>query len=89
VFAFTTRDDVEDFTVFDVSDSVRARGWQVPAYTMPQNLEHLAVLRIVVRNGMSRDMADLLLDDIRRAVAHLEKHGRPTTAEEAHVAYHH
>ena len=56
---------------------------------MPQNLEHLAVLRIVVRNGMSRDMADLLLDDIRRAVAHLEKHGRPTTAEEAHVAYHH
>ena len=61
VFAFTTRDDVEDFTVFDVSDAVRARGWQLPAYTMPPNLEDLAVLRVVVRNGMSRDMADISL----------------------------
>ena len=89
VFAFTTRDDVEDFTVFDVSDTVRARGWQLPAYTMPPNLEDLAVLRVVVRNGMSRDMADMLLEDIRRAVKHLERHGMPTPASEARVAYHH
>ncbi len=72
VFAFRLADGVEGYTVFDVSDALRERGWQVPAYTMPPNREDLAVLRIVVRNGFSRDMASLLLDDIRRAVAKLE-----------------
>ncbi len=33
----------------------------VPAYTLPDNLENFVVMRIVVRQGMSRDMADMLL----------------------------
>jgi len=35
VFAFKLRDDVTNFSVFDVSDAMRERGWQVPAYTFP------------------------------------------------------
>jgi glutamate decarboxylase len=42
------------------------RGWLVPAYTFPENLQDVAVIRIVVRNGFSNDLADLLLDDIRK-----------------------
>jgi glutamate decarboxylase len=68
VFAFKLRDDVNNYTVFEVSRSLRERGWQVPAYTLPANLEHVAVLRIVVRNGFNADMADILLADLRRAV---------------------
>ena len=64
--------DVEGFTVFDVSDGLRQYGWQVPAYTMPPDREDLAVLRIVVRNGFSRDMAEMLLEDVRRVVEKLE-----------------
>jgi glutamate decarboxylase len=75
VFAFRVKDDVDGFTVFDVSRELRSRGWQVPAYTMPANLEDLAVLRIVVRNGFSRDMADLLLADLGRSLADLAEHG--------------
>jgi glutamate decarboxylase len=45
-----------------------ARGWQVPAYTLPANLEDVAVLRIVVRNGFTHDVADILLTDLRRAI---------------------
>ena len=37
VFAFTLRDDVENYTVFDVSSALRERGWQLPAYTFPEN----------------------------------------------------
>jgi glutamate decarboxylase len=69
VFAFKLRDDVTNYTVFEVSRALRERGWQVPAYTLPANLEHVPVLRIVVRNGFSVDMADILLADLRRAVA--------------------
>jgi len=46
VFAFKLKDDVENFTVFDVSAALRERGWQVPAYTFPKNTEDLAVLRV-------------------------------------------
>jgi len=68
VFSFKLRDDVPNYTVFEVSRALRERGWQVPAYTLPANLEHVAVLRIVVRNGFDADMADILLADLRRAV---------------------
>jgi glutamate decarboxylase len=72
VFAFKLKDDVDTYSVFDVSDKLREYGWQVPAYTMPEHAEDVAVLRIVVREGFSRDMADMLLDDIHKAVAHFE-----------------
>ena len=61
------------FTVFDVSDRLRSKGWQVPAYTMPADAEDIAVLRIVVREGFGMDLADMLLDSISSAVAHLEQ----------------
>jgi glutamate decarboxylase len=73
VFAFSVREGAP-FTVFDVSEKLRARGWQVPAYTMPEGAEDMAVLRVVVREGFSRDMASMLLDDLRTAVERLEKH---------------
>jgi len=75
VFAFKMKDGVETYSVFDVSDKLREYGWQVPAYTMPEHAEDVAVLRIVVREGFSQDMAGMLLDDIRKAVTWFE--GRP------------
>lgn len=65
VFAFALK-EVTNFTVFDLSERLRDRGWLVPAYTFPQNREDLAALRIVVKEGFSRDLADLLLSDIQR-----------------------
>jgi glutamate decarboxylase len=60
------------YSVFDVSERLRLRGWLVPAYTFPENMQDTAVLRIVVRNGFSTDMADLLLADMRAQVAALQ-----------------
>ncbi len=79
VFAFRLRDPGSaGYTVFDLSERLRQRGWLVPAYTFPPDLEHVAVIRIVVRNGLSMDMANLLLDDLRTQVAALEASpGRP------------
>jgi glutamate decarboxylase len=71
VFAFTTKPEVDVFDVFDVSRRLRERGWLVPAYTFPENRTDLAVLRIVVRNGFTHDLADLFLADLRRVVTEL------------------
>jgi glutamate decarboxylase len=72
VLAFKVKDPSR-FTVFHVSDQLRMKGWQVPAYTMPEDATDVAVLRIVIREGFSADLAVMLLDALRGAVAHLEK----------------
>ena len=66
------------WTLFDLQDKLMEKGWMVPAYTMPKNIEDMVVMRIVIRQGMSRDMADMLIADIRNAVADLEKLEYPT-----------
>ena len=77
VFSFALKPEVDNYTVFDVSDRLRERGWLVPAYTYPPNRKDLAVLRIVVRSGMTFEMADHLLDDLRTKTASLEALERP------------
>ena len=74
VFAFKLRDDITGYSVFDLSERLRQRGWQVPAYTFPEDMTDTAVMRIVVRNGFSMDLANLLLDDFRMHVRILEHH---------------
>ena len=87
--AFAFRIGEAPFTVYDVSESLRARGWLIPAYTMPPALDDVAVLRIVVRNGFSRDLASLLVDDVQRVVGHLGT-GRGTgTPGAAGAGFHH
>jgi glutamate decarboxylase len=77
VFAFTVSDDVDNFTVFDVSNALRERGWLVPAYTFPENRTDLAALRVVVKRGFTHDMGDLLIDDLNRQLPRLEKQAAP------------
>jgi glutamate decarboxylase len=82
VFAFTLKDDVANYTVFDVSDRLRQRGWLVPAYSFPANREDLSVLRIVVRSGMTMEMADLLLEHLREQTKFLESLDAPLPGEQ-------
>ncbi len=56
------------FSLYDMADRLRTRGWQVPAYSMPINREDLVVQRVLVRHGVTRDLAGLLLDDIQRSL---------------------
>src|SRR3954470_8399535 len=72
VLAFTVADHVENYTVFDVSARLREFGWLVPAYSFPENREDLSVLRVVVRAGMTFDMADLFLADLRKQTEALD-----------------
>lgn len=73
------------FSLFDFADRLRIRGWQVPAYSLPANCEDLAIQRILVRHGVSRDLAILLLKDMQAALDYFAKHPmpKPLTSEEA------
>jgi glutamate decarboxylase len=77
VFAFALNPDVTNYTVFDVSDRLRQHGWLVPAYSFPENRQDLSVLRIVVRAGMTMEMADFLLEHLGLITEFLESLDAP------------
>jgi glutamate decarboxylase len=89
VFAFTLEDGIDNFTVFDVSNALRERGWLVPAYTFPKNRTDLAALRVVVRQGFGHDMADLLIADIKRQLPRLQAQPAPAHDSSSASAFHH
>jgi len=88
-FAFATAPGVTAFDVFDVSRLMRERGWQVPAYTFPADRTDLAVLRIVVRNGFTMDLANLFLADLDRMLPYLKDRPSGDWHRPQGTAFHH
>lgn len=73
-----------NYSLYDIADKLRSRGWQVPAYSMPANREDLVIQRILVRHGVSLDLAALLIEDFKRTLSYFDKHpvGTPLSEEE-------
>ena len=61
-----------DFTVFQLSEKLREKGWIIPAYTLPKNAEDIAVLRMVIKENFGRDMVECLIADIMEEYKNLE-----------------
>ena len=78
------------FSLYDLADRLRIRGWQVPAYALPANCQNQVVQRILVRNGVSRDLIALLTEDFKQALDYLAKHPpRNSTTSEESGGFHH
>jgi glutamate decarboxylase len=91
VFAFALKPEVENYSVYDVSDRLRQRAWLVPAYSFPENRQDLDVLRVVIRAGMNREMAEHLLEHLREQTEFLESLDAPlpTQVQEKRRAFAH
>ena len=61
------------WTLFDLQDKLKQNGWMVPAYAMPNDIREIVVMRIVIRTGFGRDMADMLLSDLHDTVNELNQ----------------
>ncbi|WP_016909345.1 glutamate decarboxylase [Streptomyces xiaopingdaonensis] len=78
--------DSAGFTLYDVSEQLRLRGWQVPAYPLPAHRDGTVVQRVLVRHGTAHDTVLLLARDLRQAVERLRS-GR--TDALAQPSFHH
>ena len=78
-----------NYDLYDLAEKLRSRGWQVPAYSMPANKQDLVVQRILVRNGVSRDLGSLLLQDMRNAMEYLNLHGKQSNSQDKPQAFSH
>ena len=62
------------YTLYDIADRLRVRGWQVPAYPLTGSVADVSVQRILVRQAVSQDLASILLGDIKDSIAHFDRH---------------
>ncbi|CAO2831107.1 unnamed protein product [Amaranthus hypochondriacus] len=70
--AFAFKDENKSLA-FNLSKALRHYGWIVPAYTMPADIEHVTILRVVVREDFGRQMVDKLLSHIQQALVELKE----------------
>jgi len=84
---YKLRDGVTGFTAYDLSERLRMRGWQIASYPLPPDRKETVVQRILIRYGVTHDMASLLCTDIERAVEYFRKH--PVHDSTAGPSHHH
>ncbi|HEY6330093.1 MAG TPA: glutamate decarboxylase [Blastocatellia bacterium] len=68
------KDDDVPFSLYDLADRLRGRGWQVPAYSLPANIQDVVIQRVIVRHGFSRALAQLLIADMRGCLDYFKAH---------------
>ncbi|KLU58975.1 glutamate decarboxylase beta [Peptococcaceae bacterium CEB3] len=75
------------FSLYDLSDRLRMRGWQIASYPLPADRQDTTVQRMLIRHGVSRDMVSLLLSDLRRELEHLKNNSVASSGDR--ISFHH
>ncbi|MFI6479445.1 glutamate decarboxylase [Nonomuraea sp. NPDC050663] len=83
--SYKLKDDVTGWSLYDLTEQLRVRGWQVPSYPLPADRQETVIQRVLVRHGVGRDELALLAGDIRRSVERLTK----GTADASRTGFHH
>lgn len=80
------------FDLYDLSDRMRTRGWQIASYSLPSNCEDMVIQRVLIRHGFSRDMAELMIEDLKRCIEYFKTHQivkKGANDEELSQSFHH
>lgn len=77
-YALKVETEVE-WTLYDLADRLLMKGWQVPAYPLPADLEDVLVQRYVVRADFGMNTAVDFMEDFNEALKELNQ---------AHVLFH-
>ena len=77
-YALKVETEVE-WTLYDLADRLLMKGWQVPAYPLPADLEDVLVQRYVVRADFGMNTAVDFMEDFNEALKDLNQ---------AHVLFH-
>lgn len=85
--SYTLKEGDWGFSLYDLSDKVRQHGWQIASYPLPNDRQDTVIQRILIRHGISRDMAALLLRDIKAAIEYYKVH--PVSHSSDTPTFHH
>nr|WOE97536.1 glutamate decarboxylase [synthetic construct] len=80
IVCYKLKDDAKvKWTLYDLADRLQMKGWQVPAYPLPKNLEDVIIQRIVCRADFGMNMAHDFIEDLKAAIKELNN---------AHLVFH-
>lgn len=72
IVCYKLKEDAKvDWTLYDLADRLLMKGWQVPAYPLPADLQDTIIQRVVCRSDFSHNLAELYLRDLKAAIEDL------------------
>ena len=72
IVCFTLREDANvEWSLYDLSDRLQMRGWQVPSYPFPKDMQDTIVQRFVCRADMGQNVANAFAKDFNAAIKEL------------------
>ena len=78
------------FNLYDFADRLCTRGWQVPAYSLPAHCNDVVIQRVLVRQGVSRDLATMLVENMRDAIEYFKQRpAQVSMTEQEASGFHH
>lgn len=60
------------WNLYELADRLLMKGWQVPAYPLPDNLSDIVIQRIVVRSDLAMNTAQAYIEDLKEAINDLD-----------------
>jgi glutamate decarboxylase len=63
------------WTLYNLSDQLEMKGWQIPVYTLPNDMSDSVISRIVCRSDLSLNLAERLMEDLKHAIEKLTDSG--------------
>nr|WOE97535.1 glutamate decarboxylase [synthetic construct] len=80
IVCYKLKDDANvKWTLYDLADRLQMKGWQVPAYPLPKDLENIIIQRFVCRADFGHNMAEEFIEDFKTAIKELNN---------AHILFH-
>ena len=68
VICFKLKENAAAWTLYDLSDRLEMKGWQIPVYSLPADMCDTVVTRIVCRSDLSLNLAERLMEDLQLAI---------------------
>jgi glutamate decarboxylase len=72
IICYKLKEDADvNWNLYDLADRLQMRGWQVPAYPLPEDLDNIIIQRFVCRGDFAMNSANALIKDIHAAIKEL------------------
>ena len=65
-------DENRQWNLYELADRLLMKGWQVPAYPLPENMSDIVIQRIVVRSDLGLNTAKTYIQDLKAAIRDLD-----------------
>lgn len=74
IVCYTLKSDTDkEWTLYDLTDRLQMKGWQVPTYPLPKDMEDVIIQRYVCRADLGFNVAEEFVADLNEAVEELDK----------------